>query len=82
MTEGTIDMMLWSPSMRGKFTLRSFHKVLMSLGRPTFAWTKILQMKPPSKTVFFFVWRTELNKTLTTNNLRKCRVMVLDWCCI
>ena len=30
----------------------------------------------------FFMWTTTLGRTLTTDNLWKHRVVVLDWCCM
>jgi hypothetical protein len=32
--------------------------------------------------VMFFAWSAALGKILTTNNLRKWHVIVVDWCCI
>ena len=39
----------------------------------------IWQSKVPPR-VAFFSWSASLGKILTTNNLRKQRVLVLDWC--
>ena len=39
----------------------------------------IWQSKVPLR-VAFFSWSTSLGKILTTDNLRKQRVLVLDWC--
>ena len=30
----------------------------------------------------FFVWAAALGRILTTDNLRRCHVIVLDWCCM
>lgn len=38
-------------------------------------------MKNPPKAAFF-VWTASVNKILTTYDLRKRRVMVLDLCCM
>jgi hypothetical protein len=32
--------------------------------------------------VAFFTWTAALGKILTTENLRKRRVIILDWCCM
>ena len=45
----------------------------------SFPWRMIWQSKVPPR-VAFFSWSASLGKILTTDNLRKRRVMVLDWC--
>ena len=45
----------------------------------SFPWRMIWQSKVPPR-VAFFSWFASLGKILTTDNLRKRRVMVLDWC--
>ena len=45
----------------------------------SFPWRMIWQSKVPPR-VAFFSWSVSLGKILTTDNLRKRRVMVLDWC--
>ena len=34
------------------------------------------------KKVSFFMWTAALGNILTTDNLWKCRVVALDWCCM
>jgi hypothetical protein len=41
----------------------------------------VWKAKVPSR-VAFFVWTAALGKILTTENLRKRRVIILDWCCM
>ena len=41
----------------------------------------ILTAFPPSK-INFFVWTAVLGKVLTIDNLRKRRLMLIDWCCM
>ena len=43
----------------------------------SFPWKMTLQSKVPSR-VAFFSWSASLGKILTTDNLRKRRVIVLD----
>lgn len=75
--EGTIDQINWSPSKKGRFTFKSLYQVLMSLGMTMCSHGRksIWQMKTPSKAAFF-VRTTSLTKILSTNNLRKCWIMV------
>uniref|UniRef100_A0A2N9HAP6 Reverse transcriptase zinc-binding domain-containing protein n=1 Tax=Fagus sylvatica TaxID=28930 RepID=A0A2N9HAP6_FAGSY len=46
-----------------------------------FPWKSVWKAKVPSR-VAFFVWTAALGKILTTENLRKRRVTILDWCCM
>jgi hypothetical protein len=38
--------------------------------------------KKPSILVAFFVWAAAMGRILTTDNLRRRRVIVMDWCCM
>ncbi len=40
-----------------------------------------LEGKVPRR-VAFFVWTAALGKILTTDNLRRRHVLIIDWCCI
>ena len=64
---------------RRGFEVKGFY---LSFYPPTllsFPWRMIWQSKVPPR-VAFFSWSASLGKILTTNNLRKRRVLVLDWC--
>ena len=45
----------------------------------SFPWRMVWQLKAPTR-VAFFSWSTSLGKILTTDNLRKRHILVLDWC--
>jgi hypothetical protein len=47
----------------------------------TMPWKSIWKSKAPPR-VAFFVWTAALGRILTTDNLRRCRVIVLDYCCL
>uniref|UniRef100_A0A2N9HXJ9 Reverse transcriptase domain-containing protein n=1 Tax=Fagus sylvatica TaxID=28930 RepID=A0A2N9HXJ9_FAGSY len=79
---GVVDSLCWTPSCRGLFEVRSFYTTLISPNPPgTFPWKSVWKAKVPLR-VAFFVWTTALGKILTTENLRKRRVIILDWCCM
>lgn len=37
-------------------------------------------MTKESLKVAFFVWTASLGKILTTDDLRKCQIIIIDWC--
>jgi hypothetical protein len=79
---GVVDSLCWTPSCRGLFEVRSFYTTLISPHPPgIFPWKSVWKAKVPSR-VAFFVWTVALGKILTTENLRKRRVTILDWCCM
>ena len=61
----------------------NFHKLSLILSKLWFSWLKSFELYWNSKVpprVAFFSWSTSLGKILTTDNLRKRHVLVLDWC--
>ncbi|KAG6729257.1 hypothetical protein I3842_01G018300 [Carya illinoinensis] len=75
------DLLWWKPTSKGCFSVRSFFTSL-SQGSPIqFPWKKIWRHKAPPQAAFF-VWNASLGKILTTDNLRKRRVIIVDWCCM
>jgi hypothetical protein len=80
--QGVADSLCWTPSSRGLFEVRSFYSVLMHpSSQDYFPWKGVWKAKVPPR-VAFFVWTSALGKILTTDNLRKRRVMIQDWCCM
>ena len=73
------DKVCWKPARSKCFEVRGFY---LSFYPPTllsYPWRMIWQLKV-SPRIAFFTWSTSLGKILTTDNLRKRRVLVLDWC--
>ena len=73
------DKVCWKPARSKCFEVRGFY---LSFYPPTllsYPWRMIWQLKV-SPRIAFFSWSTSLGKILTTDNLRKRRVLVLDWC--
>jgi hypothetical protein len=63
---GEGDRLVWNPSKRDLFEVRSYYEVLV---------------KAPTR-VAFLVWSAALGKILTHDNLRKRNVVVIEWCCM
>jgi hypothetical protein len=75
------DRLVWNPSKRGLFEVRSYYEVLIRKNGPSFLWESIWRVKAPTM-VAFFVWSAALSKILTHENLRKRNVVVIEWCCM
>jgi len=75
------DKLLWSPSCKGKFDVRSFYNILAYKDTVLFPWKSIWQTKVPLKVVFF-AWVAALGKIITLDNLIKRQVIVIDRCCM
>ena len=73
------DAICWCPSSRKIFEVKSFYKLLQPAAAQSFPWKKVWRSRAPSK-VNFFIWTAALGKILMTDNLRKRRFFVLDWC--
>jgi hypothetical protein len=66
---------------RRSFEVKTFYKVLLPNGVSPFPWKSIWRTKAPLK-LAFFTWTASLGKILTLDNLRKCHIIVIDWCCM
>jgi hypothetical protein len=76
---GEDDRLVWSPSKKCLFEVRSFYEELISKDGssfPSFPWKNIWRVKA------FFVWSAALGKILTHDNLHKSNVIVIEWCCL
>ncbi len=79
--QGEADVMCWNPSSHKLFEVKSFYAMLHPVSTKVFPWKKVWKSKAPSK-VSFFLWTAAMGKILTTENLRKRRLVVIDWCCM
>ena len=61
------------------FEVRGYYSSFYPPTAISFPWRMIWQLKIPPR-VAFFSWSASLGKILTTDNLRKRRLIVLDWC--
>jgi hypothetical protein len=73
--------LVWNPSKRGLFEVKSYYEMVIRKNDPSFPWKSIWRVKVPTM-VAFFVWLTTLGKILTHDNLRKRNVVVIEWCCM
>ncbi|XP_040992740.1 uncharacterized protein LOC121239540 [Juglans microcarpa x Juglans regia] len=75
------DKLWWNPAGKGIFSVRSFYKSLTKLPNTHFPWKGVWRNKAPPKALLF-TWTVALGKILTTDNLRKRQVIILEWCCM
>ena len=73
------DKMCWTPAKSKGFEVSSYYQALLSVCTQSFPWRSIWKQKVPSR-VAFFVWTTALGTILTIDNLRKKKVLILEWC--
>jgi len=67
---GEGDRLVWNPSKKGVFEVRSFYEELIRKDDPCvpyFPWKNIWRVKAPTK-VAFFVWSAALGKILMHDN--------------
>ena len=68
----------WKPVRNRVFEVRGYYSSFYPPTFVSFPWRMIWQLKVPPR-VAFFSWFASLGKILTIDNLRKRRVIVLDW---
>ena len=73
------DKVCQKPTRNRGFQVIGYYSSFYPPTLVSFPWRMIWQLKVPPR-VAFFSWSASLGKVLTTNNLRKRRVIVLDWC--
>ena len=72
-----LDKVCWKPARNRGFEVRGYYSSFYPPTPVSFPWRMIWQSKVPPR-VAFFSWSTSLGKILTTDNLHKRQVMVLD----
>ena len=73
------DKWRWKCHNNGRFYVSSFYQSLSGIGDPSFPWKGIWVNRVPSK-VCFFGWAAAKGAILTIDNLRRRRIIVIDWC--
>uniref|UniRef100_A0A2N9GSU5 Reverse transcriptase zinc-binding domain-containing protein n=1 Tax=Fagus sylvatica TaxID=28930 RepID=A0A2N9GSU5_FAGSY len=76
-----VDVMCWNGSSKEGFQVKSYYRALLVRAGRCVPWKSIWKTKAPPR-VAFFIWAAALGCILTTNNLRRRHVIVLDWCCM
>ena len=76
-----MDTISWGADKSKCFTVGSYYRALLGMHCVSFPWKIIWKSRVPPR-VAFFVWTAALGGILTIDNLRRRKVMVLDWCCM
>ena len=71
------DCIWWVLIKNGKFEVKLFYQVISS-SRSPFSWRSIWRAYVPLR-VSFVLWKTALGKIITLDNLRKKKVIVVEW---
>ena len=79
--KGHKERTCWRGGSKDGFQVKSYYRALLPLGGYDMPWKSIWKSKAPPR-VAFFMWTAALGCILTTDNLRRHRVIVLDWCCL
>ena len=75
------DQMRWKLRMNGEFGIWSFYCGLRASSFVIFPWKAIWGVKVPKRvSCFFGQWHG--GKILTTDNLKRRRFYLADWCCM
>ena len=77
--DSEVDSLCWQQNSKKGFTVSSFYRCLTAPATMQFPWKGIWKPKVPPQ-VAFFVWTAALGKILTNDNLRKRRVVLVNWC--
>uniref|UniRef100_A0A2N9J333 Reverse transcriptase zinc-binding domain-containing protein n=1 Tax=Fagus sylvatica TaxID=28930 RepID=A0A2N9J333_FAGSY len=75
------DRMCWRGHSKDGFQVKSYYNLLFPSAGHLGPWKQIWKTGAPPR-VAFFVWAAALGRILTTDNLRRRHVIVLDWCCM
>uniref|UniRef100_A0A2N9J5R7 Reverse transcriptase domain-containing protein n=1 Tax=Fagus sylvatica TaxID=28930 RepID=A0A2N9J5R7_FAGSY len=76
-----LDKVCWRGSQAKGFQVKSFYRILLPRNAVEGPWKNIWNPKVPTR-VAFFVWTVVMDRILTTENLRRRKVIILDWCCM
>ena len=80
-TQEAIDTICWKLTSQKVFSVNSYYKHLSLPAYRYYPWKNVWKTLAPSK-VNFFIWTASLGKVLTIDNLQKCQLVLLDWCCM
>jgi hypothetical protein len=68
--------MCWRGGCKDGFQVKAYYRAILPQSGFTLPWKSIWKSKAPPR-VAFFVWTAALGRILTTDNLRRRRVIVL-----
>ena len=75
------DKLIWGNPDSKALTVKQYYRSLSSPSIRSFPWRCVWKSKVPPR-VAFFSWTVMLGKILTIDNLRKCGLILVDWCCL
>jgi hypothetical protein len=81
LNDSGIDQMCWQRDGQRGFTVKSYYSCLNASPPIQFPWKEIWKAKAPPRVAFFY-WTAVWGKILSNDNLRKRRVVLVDWCCL
>uniref|UniRef100_A0A2N9FAP7 Reverse transcriptase zinc-binding domain-containing protein n=1 Tax=Fagus sylvatica TaxID=28930 RepID=A0A2N9FAP7_FAGSY len=73
------DSICWRGGFKDGFQVKAYYRAILPQSGFTLPWKSIWKSKAPPR-VAFFVWTAALGSILTTDNLRRRQVIVLDYC--
>jgi hypothetical protein len=73
------DRLRWVPFKKGVFKVKSYFNSLAGGEGSRFPWKSVWRTQAPSRAAFF-AWSAVLGKILTTENLRKRKIIIVDRC--
>jgi hypothetical protein len=73
------DSICWRGGFKDGFQVKAYYRAILPQSGFTLPWKSIWKSKAPPR-VAFFVWTAALGSILTTDNLRRRHVIVLDYC--
>jgi hypothetical protein len=78
---GVMDSMVWTPSSRHGFAVKSYYTMLHSGEHSSFPWKSIWKVNAPPR-IAFLLWAMALGRILTVDNLRRRRFKLINQCCL
>ena len=76
-----VDKLYWRPSTHKEFEVRSYYYSVLAPSEANYLpWKSIWKPKVPTK-VTFFIWVAALGNISTVENLSKCNIILVRWCC-
>ena len=81
LNDSGMDQMCWQRDSKTEFSVHSYYLCLNVSTFVKFPWKGVWKSKAPPR-VAFFLWTAVWGKILTNDNLRKRRVVLVDWCCL
>jgi hypothetical protein len=76
-----VDSMVWIPSSRHIFVMKSYYSILQSGEHSSFPSKSIWKVKAPPR-IAFFLWVVALGRILMVDNLKRWGFQLVNRCCL